>query len=78
MSRWIKFRKPMKQYPETRQQKKIKVAGGVIGLVCKGKKGKDFVLCRKDVLACLYGKDETKCTVQIQQAERTVTEKKQQ
>ena len=75
MSHWVKVRKPPSEYPETEQQKKIKVAGKVVGLVCKGKKKKDFVQCRHDVLACVFEKDTTKCNVQIENAKDDVERK---
>jgi len=42
MSPWVKFRKPLRDYPETDQQKKVKVTGHVIGKVCTGKKKEEF------------------------------------
>jgi len=65
MSRWIKFRKPISDYPETNQQKKVKLSGKVIGKVCTGKEKEEFYACRSDVLACLFGKDDSKCSIEI-------------
>jgi len=75
MSRWLKIRKEIRDYPRTEQQRKVKVAGKTVGLVCKGKKGKEFVACRVDVLQCLFKKDEGKCTVEIEKAKEEVEEK---
>jgi len=72
MSRWLKIRKDIREYPQTEQQKKVKVAGKVVGLLCKGKKGQEFRTCRVEVLQCLFGKDEGKCSVEIQNAKEQV------
>ena len=64
----MKIRKDPSEYPETEQQKKIRVAGKVVGSVCRGKKKKDFFQCRHEVLACVFNKDRGKCTVEIEHA----------
>ena len=65
MSRWVKFRKPLRDYPETAQQKRVRESGHVIGKVCTGKEKEEFYACRSDVLACLFGKDDSKCSIKI-------------
>ena len=56
---WIKLRKPIKPYPETTQQTKVKIGGLLIRELCTGKKGSDFFECRSEVLACAF--DDEKC-----------------
>ena len=75
MTQWMKMRKEISEYPETKQQSKIRVAGKVVGKVCKGKKGSDFRACRVNVFACLFDKDATKCTIEIEDAKQEVVEK---
>lgn len=57
---WVKLRKRISRYPNTDQQKKVKVAGELISLKCKGKKGLDFKQCRSEVLDCIF---KDKCEV---------------
>lgn len=54
VSRWVKPRKPMSDYPETHQQKQIREAGKQISEKCKGKKGSVFRQCRHEVLAEVF------------------------
>jgi hypothetical protein len=75
MSQWLKIRKQIRDYPETEQQRKVKVAGKVVGLVCKGKKGQEFRSCRTEVLGCIVKKDGAKCSVEIQHTKEEVEEK---
>jgi len=56
---WVKPRKPISKYPKTDQQKKVKVGGELIRVVCKGKKGTEFRQCRVEVLRCAF--DEEQC-----------------
>lgn len=56
---WVKVRKPMSKYPETPQQTKVRIGGEMIKLVCKGKKGKEFLECRSLVVGCAF--DDKKC-----------------
>lgn len=75
MTPWTKMRKEIADYPETEQQKKVKVAGKVVGLVCKGKRGQEFRSCRTEVLGCIIKKDGAKCSVEVQNAKEQVEEK---
>ena len=74
MTQWTKMRKEISDYPMTGQQKKVRVAGKVVGLVCKGKKGQEFRSCRIEVLGCLFKKDDVKCSVEIESVKREVEE----
>ena len=74
MTQWHKMRKEISDYPMTRQQKKVKVAGKVVGLVCKGKKGQEFRSCRTEVLACVFDKDGAKCSVEVESAKHEIEE----
>ena len=60
---WIKVRRRMAKYPETPQQKKVKIGGLMIREVCKGKKGMEFMECRTLVLQCAF--DDEKCKKNI-------------
>ena len=60
---WLKLRKPISPYPETPQQRKVKIGGLLIRELCKGKKGSDFFECRSEVLACAF--DDEKCGVKL-------------
>lgn len=70
---WVKFRKPMAKYPKTSQQKKVKVGGELIRRVCKGKKGEDFIECRRAVLQCAFHDD--KCDPRLMDLKREILEK---
>jgi len=59
MANWVKFRKPISDYPMTQQQKKVKIGGKLIKEKCAGKKGSDFRRCRTEILACAF--DDDKC-----------------
>lgn len=63
MSRWIKFRKPIRDYPKTPQQEKVRIGGQLIKEKCTGKKGQDFRECRTTVLACAF--DDDKCDEEL-------------
>jgi hypothetical protein len=52
--RWIKARKKPSDYPDTEQQQKIAEAGRRISEECTGKKGKEFQLCRSEVLQEMF------------------------
>jgi len=54
--RWLKVRKEVSPYPDTEQQKKIAEAGKRIAEDCTGKKGKEFQLCRSEVLQEMFRK----------------------
>jgi len=56
---WIKLRKQMSKYPETPQQKNVKIGGSLIKTLCTGLKGSDFFQCRSDVLKCAF--DDKEC-----------------
>lgn len=71
--RWVKFRKPIAKYPKTEQQKKVKVGGELIKIVCKGKKGKQFSQCRTLVLKCAFHDDE--CDEELRELKRKILEK---
>ena len=70
---WVKFRKPMAKYPKTEQQKKVKVGGELIRIVCKGKKGKVFQQCRSIVLKCAFHDEE--CNEELLELKREILEK---
>jgi len=55
---WIKVRKPIAKYPETPQQKKVKVGGEMIRRRCTGLKGEEFADCRSRVLKCAFDDEE--------------------
>ena len=57
---WVKIRKKMDKYPETPQQLKIREAGEKIKEECTGKKGKDFILCRTNILKEIFHPEEDK------------------
>ncbi len=57
---WVKPRKPISKYPKTPQQLKVKVGGELIRVVCTGKKGTEFRLCRIDVLKCAFDDEQCK------------------
>lgn len=71
---WMKLRKEISEYPITDQQRKVRIAGKTVSVACKGKKGKDFVKCRIDTLQCVFGKDPSKCSIEIESAKREVEE----
>lgn len=71
---WMKLRKEISEYPVTNQQRKVRVAGKTVGAVCKGKKGKEFVKCRVDVLQCVFRKDPAKCSIKIESAKHEIEE----
>lgn len=70
MSQWVKPRKPISDYPETNQQKKVKVAGKVVAKLCKGKKKGEFYECRHEILDCLFHGGA--CSTQVADAVREV------
>lgn len=49
----------MDKYPETKQQKSVRIGGGMLKGNCSGKKGSDFIQCRSTVLKCAF--DDGKC-----------------
>lgn len=69
---WIKVRREMSKYPETPQQKKVKVGGELIRRLCKGKKGKGFMECRSKVLQCAF--DDDKCKGELLTSKREAEE----
>jgi hypothetical protein len=71
---WMKLRKEISDYPVTNQQRKVSVAGKTVRAVCTGKKGKEFVKCRTDVLQCVFGKNPAKCSIEIESAKQRVEE----
>lgn len=73
MMSWVKIRKPLRDYPKTEQQNNVRVAGKVVGKICKGRKGKGYYACRHDVLMCLF-KNE-KCTLEVTDAKTDVESK---
>jgi hypothetical protein len=73
MSNWVKYRKPLRDYPKTQHQKKIGTAGKVVAKVCKGKKKLEFRACRHEVMECIiHGKE---CPIEIADAVREVENK---
>lgn len=72
MNGWYKPRKPISDYPETKQQQKVQVAGKAVGILCKGKKKGDFVRCRHEVLDCLFHGGA--CNTEVLDAIKTVEE----
>lgn len=70
---WVKVRKPMAKYPETEQQKKVRVGGELIKKLCKGKKGQPFRRCRAKVLKCAFHDEE--CDGELHTAKREILEK---
>lgn len=60
---WIKVRKPISKYPETPQQRNVKIGGSMIQARCTGLKGKDFTTCRSEVLQCAFHED--KCDIEL-------------
>lgn len=60
---WVKFRKKMRKYPETPQQKRVKVGGFLIKEVCTGKTGTEFFQCRTEVLKCAF--DDGECGAKL-------------
>jgi hypothetical protein len=71
--RWVKVRKTMAKYPETEQQKKVRVGGQLIKILCKGKKGEEFVQCRTSVLRCAFHDDE--CGEELRELKREILQK---
>lgn len=69
---WLKFRKPMSKYPETPQQRKVKIGGAMIREKCSGKKGKDFFQCRSIILKCAF--HDEKCEEELLELKRRVKE----
>ena len=63
MNGWVKPRKPIAKYPKTDQQKKVEVAGKVVGKLCKGKKKDEFYECRHEILDCFF--HDGKCDLQV-------------
>lgn len=70
---WVKLRKPMSKYPETPQQKKVKIGGKMISIICKGKKGEEFIACRSLVLKCAFNDNE--CEGHLLDVKREILEK---
>lgn len=62
----------MKPYPETPQQRKVKIGGLLIREVCKGKKGPEFFSCRSKVLACAF--DNSKCDIDLLELKKKIKE----
>lgn len=60
----------MAKYPKTEQQKKVKVGGELIKIVCTGKKGKEFRQCRTVVLKCAF--DNEKCDEYLLEKKREI------
>lgn len=56
---WVKFRRQISPYPETPQQKKVRLGGLLIKELCEGKKGHEFFECRTMVLKCAF--DDKEC-----------------
>jgi len=56
----MKLRRQISKYPETPQQKKVKIGGFLIKEICKGKKGTEFFECRTEVLQCAFDDEECK------------------
>lgn len=73
MSKWYKPRKPLSEYPETGQQKKIRVAGRIVADLCKGKKSVEFHACRHEVLACMF--QNQKCDIEVLDKKKELEEK---
>jgi hypothetical protein len=69
---WVKPRKPMRKYPKTPQQKKVKVGGELIKVVCTGKKGTEFRQCRVEVLQCAF--DDKKCNGSLLEKKNQIVE----
>lgn len=69
---WIKLRRQMAKYPQTPQQKKVKIGGQLISKVCKGKKGKEFFECRSEVLKCAF--DDKECGKKLLELKKKVLE----
>lgn len=57
--RWVKPRKKIASYPKTGQQKTIGEAGKKIGEECKGLKGKEFLVCRSEILEKIFTSRKT-------------------
>lgn len=55
---WIKLRRPMSKYPRTPQQVTVAVGGQMIREACTGRKGTDFLACRREVLQCAFDDEE--------------------
>lgn len=72
MSGWVKPRKPLSDYPETSQQKKVKEAGKVVAKLCKGKKKGEFYACRHEILDYLFhgGQCDTKVLDAIKEVQK--------
>jgi len=67
---WIKIRQPISKYPETPQQKRVKIGGFLIKLTCTGKKGQKFTRCRSEVLQCAF--DDKKCEGKLLELKRRI------
>ena len=67
---WIKVRQPISKYPETPQQKRVKIGGFLIKLTCTGKKGQEFTRCRSEVLQCAF--DDEKCKKDMLELKRKI------
>lgn len=70
---WIRVRKPASKYPETPQQRNVKIGGVMIRESCKGLKGDDFTKCRSEVLQCAFHED--KCDIELKELKDEVKEK---
>ena len=70
---WIKVRKPISKYPETPQQRNVRIGGAMIQARCKGLKDKDFTKCRSEVLQCAFHED--KCDIELNELKDEVKEK---
>ena len=70
---WVKVRKPIGKYPETPQQRNVRIGGAMIRARCKGLKGGDFTKCRGEVLQCAFHED--KCDIGLKELRDEVKEK---
>ena len=69
---WVKIRKPISKYPETPQQRNVRIGGAMIQAMCKGLKGGDFTKCRSAVLQCAFHED--KCDIELKELRDEVKE----
>lgn len=67
---WVKFRKPISKYPETPQQRKVRIGGLLIKEMCKGKKGPEFFECRTEVLKCAF--EDKECEEELLELKRKI------
>jgi len=70
---WVRVRKPARKYPETPQQRNVRIGGAMIRAKCKGLRGSDFTKCRSEVLQCAF--HEEKCGIDLKELRDEIEEK---